>query len=519
MPVVPRGTVNTTALIVPDLYVQITAPQNLILNGVPTDILGVVGSASWGPVNQPVIVASMGDQARSFGPIIPRKHDLGTQVATAVQQGAQNFRCVRVTDGTDTAAQASVPGTTVEFTARHTGTMGNAIMIQLVASSRPNTWRLTVAMPGHVPEVFDGLTGTGADFWTNVNAAVNTGQGPHRGPSSLVVVNHGGATATQSSFQLTLGTTTLGSDGADGVVGAHLVGDDTSPRQAMHALRGQSCGIIVLSDCDDPATWTTQAHFGLQEGAYMILTGPPGQQIQDAVNTKHQSGLESYSTKLMFGDWLWWSDRANDVVRLVSPQGFVAGRLANLSPEQSSLNKPLYGVIGTQRSGIPGSRESASYSTAELSMLIEAGIDVVCNPQPGGNFWGVRGGHNSASNPAINGDNYTRLTNFIAATLAKGMGTYVGALINNDLFRNIRSTLMSFLQAMLSQGLLGSTDGKLPFSVICDSSNNPSTRTGLGYVQADVQIQYQAINEKFIVNVEGGQTVQVARQTLPTGRQ
>jgi len=29
----------------------------------------------------------------------------------------------------------------------------------------------------------------------------------------------------------------------------------------------------------------------------------------------------------------------------------VAGRLANLSPGQSSLNKPLYGVIGTQKSG------------------------------------------------------------------------------------------------------------------------------------------------------------------------
>jgi ribosome-associated toxin RatA of RatAB toxin-antitoxin module len=34
----------------------------------------------------------------------------------------------------------------------------------------------------------------------------------------------------------------------------------------------------------------------------------------------------------------------------------------------------------------------------------------------------------------------------------------------------------------------------------------------LGYVQADVQVQYQAINEKFIVNVQGGQTVQVSTQ-------
>src|SRR3954453_14390866 len=99
MPIVPRGSINTPALIFPDLYVQIVPPQNLVLNGVPTDVLGVVGSASWGPVNQPSIVATMADYARLFGAIRPRKFDMGTQVATAVQQGAQNFRCVRVSDG------------------------------------------------------------------------------------------------------------------------------------------------------------------------------------------------------------------------------------------------------------------------------------------------------------------------------------------------------------------------------------------------------------------------------------
>ena len=91
-------------------------------------------------------------------------------------------------------------------------------------------------------------------------------------------------------------------------------------------------------------------------------------------------------------------------------------------------------------------------------------------------------------------------------------------MINAGLFRRIRSTQLSFLQALLGQGILGSTDGSQPFSVICDTSNNPPGRTGLGYVQSDAQIQYQAINEKFIVNLEGGQTVQVTRQTLPTGQ-
>jgi hypothetical protein len=104
MPIAQQGSVNTTSLIVPNLYVQIVSPQNLVLNGVPTNVIGVVGTASWGPVNEPAIIATMADYARQFGSIVPRKFDMGTQVATAVHQGAQNFRCVRVTDGTDTAA-------------------------------------------------------------------------------------------------------------------------------------------------------------------------------------------------------------------------------------------------------------------------------------------------------------------------------------------------------------------------------------------------------------------------------
>jgi phage tail sheath protein FI len=247
----------------------------------------------------------------------------------------------------------------------------------------------------------------------------------------------------------------------------------------------------------------------------MILTGPAGDNIANAVTVKAEAGIDSYAAKLMFGDWVYWSDQANGLVRLVSPQGFVAGRLANLSPEQSSLNKPLYGVIGTQKSGQPGVGTATTYASADLSALLSAGIDVIANPQPGGAYWGVRGGHNASSNAAINGDNYTRLTNYIASTLASGMGAYVGQLVNATLFQNIRATLLAFLNGLLAQGMLGSTTSALPFAVVCDASNNPASRTALGYVQADVQVQYQAINEKFIVNVQGGQTVQVSVQTIP----
>jgi phage tail sheath protein FI len=522
MPIVQQGSINTTALVVPDLYVQIVPPQNLVLNGVPTNVLGVVGTASWGPVNQPVTLATMADYARTFGPIMPRKYDMGTHVATATQQGASNFRCVRVTDGTALAATYALFYTAgacpLELVALYPGTLGNSIGVSIAAGSQAGSWRLTLTLPGLTPEVFDNVAApTPAVFWANLASAINTGASALRGPSQLIVASLGTASATAP--QLLSGQSLFGgTDGATTVSAATLVGVDTLPRSGLYALRSQACSLVVLADADDPTQYSVEAAFALSEGLYVIATGPSGDTIANAITTKQAAGLDCYGVKLMFGDWVYWNDQVNGSIRLVSPQGFTAGRLANLSPEQSSLNKPLYGVIGTQKSGTPGSGQTTTYSSAELAQLLGNGIDVLANPQPGGSYWGVRGGHNSSSNAATNGDNYTRLTDYIASTLAAGMGQYVGQVINAMLFQRIRATQLSFLQNMLSQGILGSTDGTLPFSVVCDTSNNPNSRTNLGYVQSDAQIQYQAINEKFIVNMEGGQTVQVNRQTLPTGQ-
>lgn len=524
MTLVQQGSVNTTALVVPDLYVQIVAPQNLVLNGVPTNIVGVVGSAGWGPVNQPTICATMADYALAFGSIVARKYDMGTQVATAVQQGAANFRCVRITDGTDTAAQlplfASGGSPPLVLTGRYTGSLGNQIVVTFAAGSQVGTWKMSAALPGRLPEVFDNISGTGRTLYQNLVTAVNAGNGSLRGPSQLVVATLGAIfTASPIAGNYPFSAGTLGTDGATGVIGSTLTGSDITPRAGMYALRTQGCSIGLLADCDDSTQWSAQMGFGLSEGIYMIATGPAGDSIANAVTTKQAAGIDSYAIKVMFGDWLYWNDTVNAVIRLVSPQGFAAGRLSNLSPQQSSLNKPLYGIVGSQKSGAPGASQATSYSAAELSALFSAGVDVISNPQPGGSFWGVRCGHNSSSNAATNGDSYTRLTNYIAATLSAGMGQYVGQVINSTLFQRIRSTQLQFLGNMLLTGLLGSTDGSTPYSVICDLTNNPASRTSLGYVQADAQVQYQAINEKFVVNIEGGQTVQVQRQTLPDSRQ
>ena len=515
MPIVQAGSINTTALIVPDLYVIIVPPQNLSLNGVPSNSIGLVGTATWGPKNTPVICGSMADYARNFGAIQARKYDAGTQVATAVQQGANSFRVVRVTDGTDTAAASTGVATCCTFTALYTGTLGNSLVAALSAGSKAATFRLTVGIPGLQAEVFDNIAGTGNAFWVALAAAVNAGNSL-RGPSQYITATSAAGTTAPVAASFTF---TGGTDGVATITSSVLIGTDGLTRTGMYALRGQGCSIGVIADCDTSTAWTTIDGFGLSEGLYMMQPFPAGIAISNgstgAVDVKATAGIDSYATKMCHGDWVYWLDTVSAAIRLVSPQGFYAGRLANLSPEQSSLNKPLYGVLGTQKTGIVGSGQSQTYSSAELSALFQAGIDVITNPVPGGSYWGVRAGHNSSSNAGTQGDNYTRMTNYIASTLAAGMGKFVGQLVNSSLFQRVRSTQMQFLGNMLQQGLLGSTDGSLPYSVVCDVSNNPASRTGLGYVQSDAQVRYQAINERFLVNVEGGQTVQVSRQTLP----
>lgn len=501
MTVVQQGAINTTALIVPDLYVQIVPPQVQLLNGVPTNILGVVGTAQWGPVNAPTILGSMADYALNFGAIQNRKYDMGTIVGTAVLQGAANFRGVRVTDGTDAAATIVIQSTCLTLTGKYTGTLGNSIVASIGPGSAASTSRITIGMPGRAPEVYDNIAGSGNALWVAMAAAINTGQNGLRGPSQLVVAAAGAGTTAPTTASYTLAG---GLDGA-GVTATNLIGLDTGSRTGMYALRGTGTSVAVLADCDTSTTWTTQVAFGLSEGIYMVAVGPAGDTITNAATVKATAGIDSYALKLLQGDWILWADPVNGVTRLVSPQGFVAGKLANLSPEQSSLNKQLYGIVGTQRTS-----QNLIYSGAELQALIQPGIDVVTNPVPGGNYFGVRAGHNSSSNPVTNGDNYTRMTNYIAYTLNAGMGLFVGRLQsiqpNDPLRRQVSATIAAFLEAMKGQGMIDD------YSVICDLTNNTPNRIALGYLQADVKVRYLAVVEKFLINMEGGQSVQVARQ-------
>lgn len=508
MTIAQLGQVNTTALVVPDILINIVPPSAQFLNGVPTNVAGGVGTATWGPVNSPVTAGNVAQYGAVFGPVQNRKYDLGTLVAAAVLQGANNFKVVRVTDGTDTAAQVVAQTSCITFASKYTGSFGNGITVAVSAGTQAGTYKAIVSAPGLVPELFDnvgsGLSGNAV--WVALASAINNGNSALRGASQIIVATAGAGTATPATATYPLAG---GTDGATTITGSVLLGQDTVPRKGMYALRNAGVSVAALADCDDSTTWSTQVAFGLSEGVYMIATGPAGDSLTNAASTKATAGIDSYAMKLLFGDWVYWNDTYNSVIRLISPQGFILGVLANLSPQNSSLNKPLQGIVGTQKS-----YANQQYSNAELQQLGIAGIDVITNPVPGGNYFGARFGHNTSSNAVIHGDNYTRMTNYIASTLNAGLGKFVGQLQSAAVRAQAQATLGAYFDGLQQQGMIGDANGAPAYSIVLDKTNNPDARVALGYMQADVKVKYLSVIEVFLVNVEGGQSVQITRSQL-----
>ncbi|HTI81734.1 MAG TPA: hypothetical protein VL614_14900 [Acetobacteraceae bacterium] len=142
--IIPAGQFNPASLQASGFYITITNPPSYI-TGVPTDVVGMVGTASWGPVNTPVSLGSGQAAQQAFGPMsaasLTDPFDLATDLSLAFQQSVSQASlqawAVRVTDGTDTAASASLAGaaSAAAATATIAGTITAGNTVSLTATS------------------------------------------------------------------------------------------------------------------------------------------------------------------------------------------------------------------------------------------------------------------------------------------------------------------------------------------------------------------------------------------------
>jgi len=494
----------------PGVYTDIIPPPPVI-NGIPSGKIGVVGVASWGNPNSVIIVGSPQEKEFALGLTTNRSFDLGTQIDILMENGANDIVAVRVTDGTDVKATATLmdidttPAEGALLTALYSGVVGNTISASIVASVQPSAFKLTISRPGFLTETFDGITGTGSTFWQNLVNAVNNGQGVNQGPSNLVTAS---LPTTQSTYAPNVTTTyTLsgGTDGTTSITTTMLLGSDGPPRTGLYAMRGTGVQIAFLAECSDSTTFTDQLSFGNQEGCDMIATGPAGEwvNITTAVSNKNAAGVAGHNFTRMLGDWIYWFDQTNQVLRKTSPQAFKAGRLASLGPQNAGTNKRVYGVVKTE-----SSKAGYVYSNADIGTLKLNGIDLICNPIPKGNVFGIRIGVNTSFNAANVFDNYTRLTNYLSRTIDQAVGLFDGEIQTPQMWNDAHTMIDDFLQTLVDEEIIEA------YSTEIDSQNNPQSQGALGYMNININITYFGIAAVIVINFNGGTSVVITKNSL-----
>jgi hypothetical protein len=391
-------------------------------------------------------------------------------------------------------------------TGLYAGSAGNALA--LAASNTASVTKSGTTLTGGV--------GTWNTFWTNLVNVINSGNAYH-GPSSYTVASVG--TGASPPILSTAVTLSGGTDGTGGVTDATLMGQDVVPRKGMYALRSLGVDCFTLCDLSTVANYAAIASFAIQETCFAIFGSPSGDTIANCLATRINAGIDTPWFKLILGDWPTFYDSYNGVSRLINPSAFGIGIYGNLSPQQSALNKPLQGISATQRSTL-----GQTYSDTELSQINLGGIDVILPPStsPGGYYFSFATGRNCSSNTAANGDEYTRMTNFlIRASQTKAAGSFVGQLQSiqpNDQTRANAKALFDGFSAQLASnqtglGINGQGMIDTPWSVVCDLTNNPPNLQALGYLFLYWQVRYLNVIRYFVVKFQGGGNVTVSVQS------
>lgn len=293
MPVIANGNINPLSILAPNVYVQIQPPAQLVAQGLPTNIINYVGTASYGPKNVPVPIGGLSEYNQNFGPVLTDLNDLGTAVAVAAQKFVNTFICVRVTDGTDTQATAillditsgtAIPG--LELTSIYTGAYANNIQAIVAPGSNSSTaaptFKVSVSLPNQVPEIFDNIGGTGNTLWANMVAAINNGQGSQSGPSQLV----------SASLLTGVGALTLGSGGTGytSVPTVAITGGGGTGATATAVLSGTSVASLIITNSGTGYTSVPTVAITGGGGTGATATAVLGAQLAPAQSTYTLSG-------------------------------------------------------------------------------------------------------------------------------------------------------------------------------------------------------------------------------------
>lgn len=241
--------------VLPGVTIEVRAEGLIVPLGVTVGNLGVVGTASKGPISTPVILGSFAEARAAFGdydPWINGKSNELTLVRAlelAFDHGATTAIAVRVADTTSASKAAkaqitlkSASGDCVDLVAKSEGTWGNDIQVNVAVPADGNAFvedeTVTGGKLGHNPVVPSAL---------NRIRVKPGGGGPEQ--SLQIVYDPAAATPGQVSVKSD-GTLTFGTApaGTDTVLASYMVDHSQAAKVTVRYQNTEETYLVVSGD-------------------------------------------------------------------------------------------------------------------------------------------------------------------------------------------------------------------------------------------------------------------------------
>ncbi|MEW6423175.1 MAG: phage tail sheath C-terminal domain-containing protein [Bacillota bacterium] len=403
--------------------------------------IGVVGTFSKGPVNEPVLIGSLDQLVSIFG---QHKSGLSGYLSAlgAMAQGANDFYVVRVGGASIASAskilQDSTPADSVVVTAKTPGSWGNDITVAVASGTTGGTFKLIITY-GSQQETFDNLTLD--NVATQVTSQFVTAA---KAPGAANIPANISATPLSGGDD---GATTQDSDYVGTI-------DGSGNRSGLKVLETVRCAIAICaqqySTTIRNALLTHCANmvidFGLRMAVLNTSVGlTPTQAVAETAAMDSMRGILTYP-------WVELSDLTGE---LVAPDGVYAGRLSVLKASESPSNKEITGINKTER----------FLADSEIKALTQARISPISLVE--GRGFRIRNGVTLASDPAWAQTNIRRQFDKLEMEIFAATQWAISENNTPKLRAAIAAQIDNYLVAKKQQGEI--YDFK---PTICDDTNN-----------------------------------------------
>jgi hypothetical protein len=435
-----------TEMILPGTYIEVRSEGLIGVGGIATGNIGVVGTASRGPVNQVVILGSHQEALDTFGSYDAFPSPASTPHLTLTRTLEQVFRgggstvyAVRVANlapavtmrSMSWAVNAAADALLFTLTATSPGTWANAIAATFSAAANGNPPTLTLTL-GRSREVFTGANA--GELFDAVNEGSRlvraTGlAGGSRGTTVVAVVaasggNIGGPDGTPANnTELAAGLALLATQPVNIVLGAGFDARSSAATMLAHLEATENDGrerIAIMGASTDVPADIVSNDVAAASNPRLVLVAP-GIVADDAAkpgNDKRVNLPAAYAAALL------------------------AGRLATLAPHISLTNKDVAAAALTR-----------DYTRAEQKNLLNNRVLLLAK---GFGIRAVKG--ITTDTGAFRQISVRRIVDYAKAGVRLGSDPYIGRLNNARVRSALKATLDGFLSGMvLDEMLVGYT--------------------------------------------------------------